>query len=109
MKTLIAYPGAAYPRAIKRAEAYKQLDTREVSGPLWPFVAGKEYRSTWPHRDPELTRLAPGETLEAFVCKTVPGYTVETPTLGAGEFYPRIWRTGEALEQCGGPVLRTIG
>jgi hypothetical protein len=102
MKTLIAYP-----IAIKRAEAYMQLDTGEVWSPLRPFVARNE-PGFWsnPYRDPELTKLPPGETLETFVNKAAGGYTVESPTLGAGEFYPRIWRTGEGLEQCGDPVLR---
>jgi hypothetical protein len=101
MKTLIAYPCT-----VKRAEAYKQLDTGEVWGPLWPFVPRKEPGWAYPHRDPVLMRLDPGETLEAFVDKAAGGYAVETPPLNAGEFYPRIWRTGEGLEQCGDPVLR---
>lgn len=100
MKTLIAYPSAT------RAEAYKQLDTEEVWGPLCPFVPRKEPGWISPHPDPVLTRLPPGEPLEAFVRRAVGGNPFKTPTLGAGEFYPRIWRTGQGLEQCGDPVLR---
>jgi hypothetical protein len=101
MKTLIAYPNP-----IKLVEAYMQLDTGEVWSPLWPFVPRKQPGWANPNRHPELTRLPPGETLEAFVHKARGGYAVETPTLRAGEFYPRIWRTGEGLEQFGDPVLR---
>jgi len=101
MKTLIAYP-----KIIKRAEAYIQLDNGEVWSPLRPFMPRKEFGSAYPHRDPEMTRLPAGETLEAFVHKAAGGYAVETPALGPGQFYPRIWRTGEGLEQCGDPVLR---
>lgn len=102
MKTLIAYPSMD-----KRAEAYKELDTGEVWGPLWPFVPRKAFFG-WvePHQVPEPVTLPPGETLEAFVRKLAGGYVVETPTLGAGEFYPRIWRTGQRLEQFGDPALR---
>jgi hypothetical protein len=101
MKTLVAYPSA-----IKRAKAYKQLDTGEVWGPLWPFVPRKDPGWVMPHHDPELMTLPPGDTFEALVRKAAGGYEVETPTLGAGEFYPRIWRTGLGREQCGDPVLR---
>jgi hypothetical protein len=97
MKTLITYP-----KATKRAEAHLLLDNGQIWGPLWPFISRNEPGST----PLMMNKLRPGETFEGWVSGSAGGCPVETPTLGAGLFYPRIWRTGKELEQCGEPVLR---
>jgi hypothetical protein len=94
MKTLILYP-----RAIKRAEAYQQAGPGEMWGPLWPFLPRDKAEPGY--RDPELMKIPTGETFEAYVRKLAPGRVLETPTLGAGEYYPRIWRTGVDVERYG--------
>jgi hypothetical protein len=69
---------------------------------LRPFLAKPGL--DWMPRPPEQSTAAAGDTLEAFVTKVAVGYTVEQPVLNAGEFYPRIWRTGSAIEKYGEPL-----
>src|SRR5260370_26092316 len=97
MPTLIAYPGA-----IQRAEAYTQLDSGEIWGPLWPFRPKDE--SSTASRTAESLKLTAGETFEGLVTRVAGGYTVETPVLNAGEYYPRIWRTASVIELHGEPL-----
>jgi hypothetical protein len=95
MRTLIAYPNV-----IKRAEAYKQLDTGEIWGPLWPFIPKEDGPTLLRHEALRMS-LDPGQTFETYVEKVAGGYTVEAPVLNAGEYYPRIWRRASVIESFG--------
>jgi hypothetical protein len=99
MKTFVVYP-----QVIKRATAYKQLDAGEIWGPLWPFLPRDKAAAFW--REPLLHTLKLGETFDDYAKLVAAGYTIESSVLNAGEHYPRIWRTGTAIEQFGESLPR---
>src|SRR5687767_1910507 len=99
MKTLVLSP-----RVIKMAEAYKDAGSGQMWGPLLPYAP--RTKGLLSPRQPELMKISAGETFESYVAKMAPGYDVIVPTLGAGEYYARIWRTGAEIEDSGEAVPR---
>jgi hypothetical protein len=85
VETLIAYPEAIDLQNPPRA--YCITGDGEAWGPLWPYFP----------EQPQVGYRPPGQvTLSGTLLQTVenicPGFGIETPTLQAGEYYPRIAR-----------------
>jgi hypothetical protein len=99
MKTLVLCPSP-----IKRAEAYLQVGAGEMCGPLWPFLA--RTKSDITGRETNLMIIPAGEAFETYVRKLAPNWDLVAPTVGAGEYHPRVWRTGVDIERIGEPVLQ---
>lgn len=87
--------------ASKRSEAYIALDHGEFWGPLWPYSihgkTGPDYRAA------EMKQLGSGKTVDSEV-GAGHGCTKLTPSLNAGEYHPRLWRSSPDLEQFGEAV-----
>lgn len=94
--TLIAYTDGV-PWG-KRSRAYCMLDNGQTWGFLLPYVPDTEREIG---ADPVRIPINPGETLDDAMKGQYGGSVIERPVLQAGQYYPRIWRGGDAYINVG--------